>query len=346
MNKRNLSIIAILMVILAALYVAFSGTPADKEARQESQPTANVVTPGSMVEAESAPLPVGQTIDAKEAFFMAVAKVARDRFGHRLDNPYWRMKLITDMMSVFQQEYPDTWRSELEAFFRSAFPDIAEDLIAKLASLLEYNDWLENLKGTMQFSSLEERQAALWEKRLALFGDDAYEIWEAALKNEQLQQKLKAVNEYPGNFSEKAELYRDSLREVFGDDILADDAPHKTQKMTKFLELEGVQQQLTQLPESQRYAKLREFRESLGMDEEALERWDALDQERITMWDNADTYMTQRQQLAEQYQGDELEQKLQALRVELFGETEAKYIGNEERSGYYRFANPQKIGLN
>lgn len=295
---------------------------------------------------ESAADTAVNTIETKDAFFMAVARMLEQRFGERMDNAYWRMKLISDMMQLFRERYPDNWRAELEAFFRMAFPELADDLIAKLAALIEYNDWLDNLKATMKFSSMEERQAALWDKRLALFGDEAYDIWEAALKNEQLQQKLKTVDNFTGSFSEKAALYRDSLKEVFGNEVLGEDAPHKTQKLTKFLELEGVQSELYRLPESERYAELRAFRESLGMDEQALERWDELDESRRQMWSNADTYMDRRQQLTRQYQGAELEQQLHSLRVEMFGETEAKYIANEEGSGYFRFEKPQQIGLN
>lgn len=287
-----------------------------------------------------------QPLTEKQKQYIAVGNQIKSRYAGRLDNPYWRVKLINDLMQIFKKEYPNNWLSELEAFIRHAFPDIAEDLLNKLHALIEYNNWLENLKSTMQFASLKERQAALWDKRLALFGEEAYVIWEAALKNEQLQEKLAQVDEFVGSFTEKAQLYRDSMQEIFGPDVIGENAPHKTQVLSKFLELESVQNQLHSMPEDKRYQELRNFRKSLGMDEEALQRWDKLDQERIQMWSNAETYMAERANLEAQYQGEELEQKIHQLQDELFGETEAKYIRNEERSGYYRFKNPQKIGLN
>ncbi|MCG8668600.1 MAG: hypothetical protein MI867_04235 [Pseudomonadales bacterium] len=288
----------------------------------------------------------GEISNDKLVLYSAIKNQIKGRYADRLENPYWRVKLLNDLIVLFQKQYPNNWLAELEAFINQVFPEFAEDMISKLHALIEYMQWVENLKLTMQFSSMEERQAALWDKRVALFGEDAYEIWEAALKNEQLQEKLNEVNGLVGSFNDRAELYRDSLKEVFGEDIIGEEAPHKTQMMTKFLELENVQSELSSLPEQERYQQLREFRESMGMDEAALERWDQLDQERIQLWSNADRYMSEREALKSQYQGEEFNEQLWKLQVEIFGETEASYIKKEELSGYYRFENEQKYGLN
>ena len=347
MTKRNLLLISGVAVGLLIVWLLVNQHDKDPNGPQPVQAGATEQNTASAKTAMPVKVENNVTeIDNTKAFHLAIAQMVKQRFGERLDSPYWRMKLINDLMILFKEHYPNHWRSELEDFFRNAFPEIAEDLLRKLAALLEYNDWLDSLKATMKFASLKERQAALWEKRLALFGEEAYDIWEAALKTEQLQEKIAEVDEYAGNFAEKADLYRDSLQEIFGEDVLAEDAPHKTQKMTKFLELDSVQEELRRLPVAQRYQELRDFRESFGMDDAALERWDALDQERIEMWSKAEIYMAEREKLSQQYQGDQFTQKLTELQNQLFGETEAKYIRNEERSGYYRFDKPQKVGLN
>lgn len=347
MKQKPFLIVAVLAVGLVALYVVLFNQPVADSVDQAAVKQMPASTTQALGRQAAAPTPDQvKEIGAKQAFFLSVGNMVNQRFGDRLGNSYWRVKMISDLMQLFKERYPNNWRAELEAFFRSQFPKLADDLIAKLEALLQYNEWLTNLKATMEFASIKERQAAMWEKRLALFGDEAYEIWEAALKNEQLQASLETVNNHVGSFSEKAELYRDSLKQIFGDQVIGEEAPHKTQKLTKFLELDSVQADLYALPESERYQALQEFRESIGMDEQALQRWQQLDEERAQVWANADIYMQQRQQLVEQYQGAELEQKLTQLQNELFGETEAQYIRNEEASGYFRFEKPQKIGLN
>ena len=105
------------------------------------------------------------------------------------------------------------WKNELEAFFEHAYPKISDDLMKILLSLLEYSHWLANLKSTMEFASIQEREAALWDKCVALFGDQAYEILEAAYKNEQLQDSLVKVDYFVGHLSQKTTLYFESMRD-------------------------------------------------------------------------------------------------------------------------------------
>ena len=288
----------------------------------------------------------GSPANVQIALFDSIANQLNTRFGKRLGNAYWRAKMVSDLILLFKEKFPETWQQELEAFFKHAYPKIADDLMKTLASLLEYNEWLGNLKSTMEFASIKERQAALWEKRVALFGDQAYEIWEAAYKNEQLQDSLVKVDNLMGDFSQKATLYIESMQDVFGEGIVGEGKPHATQMMTKFLDLNGVQIELQSMESDDRYAQLREFRESMGLDDAALDRWDTLDQKRDGQWSKGAGYMEGRVNLSAQYQGSEFNDKLTQFQNDTFGETEAKYIRNEESSGYFRFEQTQKYGIN
>ena len=288
----------------------------------------------------------GSPANVHIALFDSIANQLNTRFADRLGNAYWRAKMVSDLILLFKEKFPDTWQQELEAFFNHAYPKISDDLMKTLLSLLEYNHWLGNLKSTMEFASIKERQAALWEKRVALFGDQAYEIWEAAHKNEQLQDSLVKVDNLMGDFSQKVTLYIESMQEVFGEGIVGEGKPHATQMMTKFLDLDGVQVELQSMRSDERYAQLREFRESMGLDDAALDRWDTLDQKRDDQWATGASYMEARVSLSTQYQGAEFNEKLTQYQNDIFGEAEAKYIRNEESSGYFRFEQTQKYGIN
>ena len=264
----------------------------------------------------------------------------------RLEQPYWRVKLLRDLVLLFQQQFPDSWEQELLAFLRYAFPDIAEDLIAKYYGLQEYEQWLASLTDTMEFGSQQERRQAMWDKRLQLFGEEAYQIWEAALKTDQFDAKMVELAQLNGTFEQKQEHYFDALNGVFGEQAVAADAPHKAQKMINFLELDNVQQDLRNMSREQQSTVLRNFRSKIRLDDAALSRWDELDAQRVERRVKGESYMAQRERLASHFEGAELDARVEALQVDVFGETDAEFIRKEERSGYYRFREPQKIGIN
>lgn len=344
MSTRKITLIAgaIAIIMLAvATWHSLRPAPDNTLSHVAAAPDTPTTAPGTTA--------MATVLDAtaeKTAFFATLGKQMREKWSERLGNPYWRMKMLNDLLILFQKRFGDSWQQELEAFLRATFPEWADDLIKKMFALQEYNQWVEQLKSTMQFSSMKERQAALWDKRVALFGEEAYVIWEAALKNEQLQAKLEDVNNSTGTFAEKSEQYINGMREVFGKDIIGPDKPHATQLMTQFLQLPNVQVDLQQLPEAERYEHLREFRRAMGLNEDAMQRWDALDQQRIEERSVGTRYMEQRATLESRYQGEELQQQLERLQNELFGPEEATFIRNEESTGYYRFNQPQVIGVN
>ena len=120
---------------------------------------------------------------------------------------------------------------------------------------------------------------------------------------------------------------------------------HRQEVMNRFLALESVQRELAALPPAERTKALREVRKGLGLDDAALGRWDALDQERDRRWDAGLKYMAERAALAKQYTGEALEARLVELRARYFG-PEAATIADEEASGFFRFERPRVYGLN
>lgn len=283
--------------------------------------------------------------DKQAAMFRSLQAQLQKKMEGRWDRPFWRLKMLRDLSLFFKEQFPETWEEELIAFLRFAFPDRSAELIKKFHALQEYEAWLESLKNTMKFASQEERRQAMWDKRVALFGEEAYQIFEAALKTEKFEEKMNALAASTGSFEEKQQQYFDSLRDVFGPQAVTPDAQHKAQKMVNFLNLDNVQQDLRSMPAQQQAAALRSFRVQMGLDEAALARWEALDAQRAQNRATGEKYMSMRSTMTQQFSGAELESRLTSLRDELFGKEDATAIRNEELSGFYRFHEPQKIGI-
>jgi len=274
----------------------------------------------------------------------AKIKFLKGQYGAKIDNPYWQIKMIDQLMGLMKKEFPLSWESELIKLFHEVFPEYAEALTKKLYAHIEYIAWIDSLKNDLTFENRDDRRQALWDKRLELFGDEAYEIWEAALKQDKFDAQMESLAQSTDSFNEKTEQYLNSMKEVFGENVLQ--AGHKTQIINHLLTLENVQNDLRSMSAEERRVQLRNYRESMGLDDAALTRWDSLDQKRDLMRETGTLYMEERNRLAQTYEGDALSDKVKALQLDAFGETEAKAIYNEEQSGYYRYNSLQKFGFN
>ena len=275
-----------------------------------------------------------------------LAKAMRDRFGDKLDQPYWRIRVIETLTKMLQKKYPNDWQARLRDLLRQIFPEHAEALLATLEAYDSYSDWLKLSQGKLVYASLEERRKALWDKRVQFFGKDAYVIWEQDLKQEKVADALRKIDQSGLPVSHKVDSYVQTLATVYGQDALNPEQSHPVQLMEGFLKLGSVQEDLhRQTPEQQRQV-LRELRSKLGLKEDALERLEVLDEQRTQRFSSGESYMAQRAALEKQYQGQTLQLQLNALQNKLFGEGEAQLLRNEEASGYYRYKERQVIGVN
>jgi hypothetical protein len=130
------------------------------------------------------------------------------------------------------------------------------------------------------FTSREDRLRATWDKRLQLFGEDAKVIWAAQLQQEQVETALKQLDTPSLPLAAKVDSYVQTLVEVYGPDARNPDRSHPVQQMEGLLSLASVQDQLHQMTPEQRRDELHHLRTALGLDAEAVKRWDELDAER------------------------------------------------------------------
>ena len=346
MNKLKALVLSVSVIAVVSVTLWFSKNDSISEYSKNVQAVNDSVTalPLPASEKEGGGSNAELVISDEKKLKAAKIKFLRGQYGAKIDNPYWQIKMIDQLMRLMKKEFPLSWESELIRLFHEVFPEYAEELTKKLYAHIEYIAWIDSLKNNLTFENRDDRRQALWDKRLELFGDEAYEIWEAALKQDKFDAHMQALAQSADSFNEKTEQYIVSMKEVFGENALQ--AGHKTQMINHFLSLENVQNDLRNMPVEERSAQLRNYRESMGLDDAALTRWDSLDHQRDLMRETGTLYMDERNRLAQTYEGDALSDKVKALQIDAFGETEAKVIYNEEQSGYYRYNAPQKFGFN
>jgi hypothetical protein len=348
-----------LVALLAGLYLSLRGPEPEAQAAAPASPGASPradrpptsapsaspgVVPGSVEE----PAPAAPALSGDpEKELEELATFMRGRFGEKLKEPYVQIKMLEDLMRFFQKRYPDRWQEELLAFLKKAFPEMYDELAAMLRNRVDYEKWVKDNDSYLRGLNDKERRTAMWDARNRLFGKEAAErIWASELKNQALSDTLVALDaKQDANLTQKLSTYKQRLHEIYGEQTDTYLERHRQETMNRFLDLSSVQQELTAMTPPERSQNLRTIRKEMGLDEEALKRWDELDKTRDSRWDAGARYLAEREALAKQLSGPELEVKLQELRARYFS-TEAEIIAQEEASGFFRFERPRQWGRN
>lgn len=347
------------VALLAGLYFSFQGSGAEgppsspaapvASAREERPPPpAAVSAPSVAPGVGNEPAPAAPTLSGNpDPELEELATFMRERFGAKLKEPYIQIKMLEDLMRFFQKRSPDRWQEELLAFLKKAFPEMYDELAAMLRNRVDYEKWVRDNDSYLRGLTDQQRRTAMWDARNRLFGKEAAErIWASELKNQALSDSLSAIDAKQGaNVAQKLSTYKQRLLEIYGEQTEVYLERHRQETMNRFLDLPSVQKDLTAMAPQERSQNLRNIRKELGLDDEALKRWDDLDKTRDSRWDVGLKYMAEREALAKQLSGPALETKLQELRARYFG-TEAEIIGQEEAGGFFRFERPRQWGRN
>ncbi len=190
-------------------------------------------------------------------------------------------------MRHFQKLNPSGWEADLLATLKLAFPELYEELAARLHQRLDYEKWMKEHRDELQQKPDAERRTAVWEERNRLFGKDVAEkIWAGELRNQAVASSLSTIDALPdATVGERMAKYKQSLEQTYGKDTEAYVKLHQQELMNHFLDLGSVQKELATLPPDKRAESLRSIRQDMGLDEEALMRWDELDKMRDTRWE-------------------------------------------------------------
>ncbi|XXF77867.1 hypothetical protein P2318_33175 [Myxococcaceae bacterium GXIMD 01537] len=354
--KKSMALLVAVGLALGVAVVALLGpreTPANAAASASSTQAASVgqgasAIPVRVTGAARGPVAAAPLALREDPAIAQLDTYVRERFGgEKLKNAYVQVKLLEHLMRYFQQRYPDRWEEALREYLRLYFPEQAGALEAMLRARLDYEQWMRDNETYLQQLGNEERRKNVREQREKLFGKEAAEqIWASELKNQAVADSLSALDARTDvKLADKVKLYRESLGEAYGEHTEAWLERHRQEAVNRFLDLASVQKELTEMKPEERARGLRELRAGLGLDAEALERWDSLDRERDTRWDAGAKYMREREELARQHTGAALEEHLRPLRERYFG-AEASTLAEEEQSGFFRFSRPRVWGRN
>ncbi|MCI0673438.1 MAG: hypothetical protein L0Y64_23550 [Myxococcaceae bacterium] len=294
---------------------------------------------GAAVGVTGRPGPSAEELTQLAAFF-------RERYGARLASPSIQLRMLEKLLHHFQERFPGAWEEALLAFLRSTFPERAAELEVQLRRWLAYERWMRENEGYLLRLGAAERRENVWAERERLWGDAAKDIWASELQHQAEADALAALDASPGvPLPERVARYKESLASVHGEQAAAYVERHRQEVLNRFLDLGSVQQELAAQSPGERARSLRTIREGLGLDAAALERWDTLDRTRDARWEAGTRYMAEREALAQQYTGAQLERRVAELRQRTFG-AEADTVAAEEEAGFFRFSRPRVWGRN
>jgi hypothetical protein len=340
-RSPNVFVLAGALLVAAILWLAMRGyEPAPLPVAESAEAPAPAYRPLRAPPLKPPPATqVDLSIDDR-----SFASRLREKFAARIGDPHARIKLVEQILAYLEAQGAAGDLARAYALLKSVFPELADALFAKLQGLIAYDSWLAENREALGSMSPSDRRQVLWEARRTLFGEDASAIWAGEVRNEQLESSIEAIAANAQlSTSEKLQKYVGAIEETYGERAKDVVARQQTELLDRFMEIDAVQADLGAMAPEQRRDALREIRSAMGMDEQALHRWDALDAERDRAWAEGQQYVLERDAILARFDGAEQEQQLRALQDRLFGPA-AEEIRNEEAAGFHRFAQPRRIG--
>ncbi|MEL7305912.1 MAG: lipase secretion chaperone [Myxococcota bacterium] len=342
MKVRIAFVLSITVLMLGVLAVLTRGSERGELSPETLQAT-SAPAPSASLTTDTA----GDAAGHNSEFDRALIAHLRARYGEGIEHSTIQMKMLEAMMRHFQVLRPNDWRAPLEALVREAFPAQADAILALLRDRLEYQNWIDENQELLGRLDATERESLLREVRQDRFGTAlAAELWASEEESRELAGVLRSIDtKLDGDLQGAIAHYREELTRIHGTATKALSASRQHQSMTRFLELESVQRELSDMSPNVRSKNLRAIRESLGLNPDAIARWEQLDRERDGRWEQGTEYMTERSRLSKRLEGKTLEAELNALRQRVFGD-QANVILREEQRGIFRFDRPRRWGLN
>ncbi|RJP86413.1 MAG: hypothetical protein C4518_13900 [Desulfobacteraceae bacterium] len=247
--------------------------------------------------------------------------------------------------------FPEEGEKTFSEIIKQAFPDFADAIMATLKKLDVYNEWLADNEAILAQMSESEKSAALWEKREALFGEAAKEIWSGELlatdaRKKTMQDTMAVLQESRDTtIEEKLEMFQTALHETYDNSPEEFILEYKDMSAKIFFSLDSVQEELKGLPPDQRQFEMNKIRREMGFSQDDIEKMQEYDAVRNQRWEVGLAYMAERDAVVAASQGKEQEEKLKALREKYF-QDEAQTIELEEKDDFFRFKRERVHGRN
>ena len=291
----------------------------------------------------------GTTAGTIDDYINRLAIKLLEAYGATIQSPRVQAQLLQVRNQVIIA-YPLQGGEIFIRVIQAAFPDRVNEILAVVASMESYQNWLDNNHLALSEMGILERQGALWHKRHQLFGEAAEVIWVEekqvwAQKQQTIQKVILDLDQaQQSSLDETLFQLQTALNETYGNGIdqLALDQGIVAQVYFGF---ESVQSKLRTMSPEARQGEINQLRQQLGYSEEQIQRLQVRDEKRNARWDNGMSYMAERQALTTRLSGPELERQLAQLREQYF-KHEARTIALEEQDGFFRYERPRLYGRN
>jgi hypothetical protein len=225
------------------------------------------------------------------------------------------------------------------------FPANIDCLMKMSNKIALYDRWFKGATAMLYTKGAQEREGIIRGKRSEIFGPDAEKIWPDNVKVDTISRVMKALNRVKGaSLQQKLAFLLDTIRQEYASNADAYIKDHRQDLLEGFLKLQSVQSDLKRMRIQERRQNLRTIRQSFGMDEGALSKWDSLEKAREKSWEKGVLYMNERQEVMDSVPAELREIVLHELRVKHFG-NEAATVAAEEKAGYFRFKGKRLFGL-
>ncbi|HEX8441794.1 MAG TPA: hypothetical protein VF697_42320, partial [Archangium sp.] len=157
MNRRKAPLLLALVLLLAgSALLVFKTRPAEgpsevapeagaAQAPQRAAKGGKLAIPASLAAPRE-----GTGEAAKPEDFISYL---RTRYGARIREPHAQMRMLESLMRHFQQLNPSGWEADLLAALKQAFPEMYEELAARLRQRLDYEKWVKEHRDELQQKS-------------------------------------------------------------------------------------------------------------------------------------------------------------------------------------------------
>jgi len=275
----------------------------------------------------------------------------QSEFAERIQNVAFQVGL-KDMRDDLIRTYPQEGAALFEEILRKAFPELADTILANIAKMDQYDEWLLDNMLNLNEMNILEQQGVLWAKRREFFGSDAEQIWQEEISAEEERKasvrKTVAMLDtaYDKTLDERLFLLQSAFDESFSATFQGSVLDTKSVMSQVYFGFDSVQKDLRAMPDELRQEKINEVRKRIGFSETQIEEMAERDTQMEQRWQNGYAYMDERRALESQYSGDELEAQLDNLREKHFKD-EATTIKREEQDlGFFRYTRPRLYGRN
>tara|TARA_R110002072_G_scaffold283828_1_gene447481 strand:- start:18717 stop:19802 length:1086 start_codon:yes stop_codon:yes gene_type:complete len=352
-NKKRVSIILSLTFLVGLGIYAYQTLPQILFAAPASDPA--LMVPDVAVPSSDLVMPHKKTKAKTMTDIDMMVNELSDRLRRQFAENIHLLAIQVSLRNLrddLNRSYPAQGQALFVRILKLAFPEFVDAIIKAIALMDEYDVWLQGMLLSLNDMNPLEQQGVLWEKRRALFGDAAIQIWQEEISAEQERQitmrnTMEILDKaYDTQMQERLYLLQSTFEETYADKIQTMVVDPKGVLSQVFFGFDSVQRDLAALSPEERQAQIDEIRKSMGFPEEQIKYLSESDQKREKRWQKGYAYMEARAAAEVQYSGEALEYELDKIREKHFAHEASTIKKEEEGLEFFRYKRPRVYGRN